>query len=318
MSRPNPSIDAALLSELPRHGRLLIAVSGGIDSVVLLEACAALRRQLDLSLHVAHVDHGLRPNSERDANFVAELSRQHGIPCSQTRLSPPLTGNLEAWGRQERYQYFAELRVKLGFEWTVTAHQADDLAENLLMRLVSNKEPGEISARDVRRCLLRPLLSIPRILIEEYASHHDLRWVEDETNADHSFLRNKVRHSLLPLLSEQFDSRIVETLASRAEALAQDASALDAWAASEYERLRPLTFGSREWLQAVIAVVRALEPAVQWRVVRDLLSSELGYPLGRSPSQRVVEFLLSGEEGVQIPGGTSLRRRDGGVVKASS
>lgn len=315
MSRAQPNILASIEDNVPDGGRLLLGVSGGIDSIVLLHACVSLRRKLSLHIEVAHFNHGLRPSSDRDAEFVKEYAAEFGLPTHvECPLAPPVAGtNIEQWGRQQRYSFFERVRTDARLDYILTAHQADDVAETLLMRLLSNKEPGELSRFDRRRKLIRPLYSIPRASISDYADQYSLQWVEDETNSDEAFLRNKVRIRLLPLLQEQFDPRASETLALRAAALAEDSSALDAWAASELSRLEMLPFGSRDWLGAACAILMALESAVQWRFVRDMLLPHIEFPLGRPHAQEVVDFIVSDRQGVELPGGFSIRRCEGGM-----
>lgn len=315
MSRGQASVLNSLRTHLPREAALLIAVSGGVDSIALAHAVYSLRRELALRLEVAHLDHGLRPESAEDARFVETFATELELPFHLKRApEKPAHENSEHWGRAMRYEFFSELLRRRGLDFVVTAHQADDVAETLLMRLVSNKEPGEVARRDPRRRLIRPFLDVPRSEIEEYVRENALAWREDASNSDETFLRNKVRHTLLPILREQFDARIVEVLASRAQGLAQDSSALDAWAAAEAQRLAALGFGGREWLTAVRAVLSALEPAVQWRLARDLLSPHVGFRLGRTKGESVATFLLGEHEGLELPSGLRIRRHDGGIT----
>lgn len=315
MSRAHPEVQHEILANIEAHSSLLLAVSGGLDSVVLLHACNAVKRQLSLQLEVAHLDHGLRPQSASDAAFVGDLAAAQGLQFHLRRVEPPPSSdNIESWGREQRYAFFAGVIEQRNLNLVATAHHADDVAETLLMRLFSNREPGELMRRDPRRRLVRPLLKVPRAELENYAREHGLRWVEDETNQSESFLRNRVRRSVMPLLREKFDPRITEVLSIRAEGLAEDASALDAWASSEASRLEGLEFGTKEWLQAVTAVLRSLEPAVQWRLVRDLLRPKLGSALSRARAQDAVTFVLGSHEGFELPGGVMLRRRAGGLI----
>lgn len=282
--------------------------------MVLLHACVRAQRMLALHLEVAHVDHSLRERSADDAEFVAAQAQALGLRIHQRKLAPPQHGNIEAWGRNERYRFFDELRRENNLAYALTAHHANDVAETLLLRLVSNKEAGEISRFDSRRRLIRPLLSVPREELQAYAECHSVRWVEDETNTDTDFLRNKVRLDLIPHLAREYDARIIETLSKRAQAIAEDTQALDAWAAAEAERLASLDLGSKDWLQALQHILKALEPAVAWRVVRELLLQELGYPLGRQHATRVIEFFLSSQEGIELPNAVQLRRAGGGII----
>ncbi|MBN8548040.1 MAG: tRNA lysidine(34) synthetase TilS [Deltaproteobacteria bacterium] len=315
MSRGQASIPQSLRDHLPRNSRLLLAVSGGIDSMVLLHACCSLRRELALHVEVAHINHNLRSCSNEDAAFVEREARSVGLPFHILQAQRAESSeNVESWGRRVRYEYFEKLCKDHALQATVTAHQADDVAETLLMRLVSNKEPGELCRFDARRRLVRPLLDVTRAMIENYAREHGVAWREDPTNSDEAFLRNKVRHSLMPLLRQQFDQRMSEVLSLRAQALADDSNALDAWSHAEAERLEGLSPGSRDWLIALRAVLAALETAVQWRVARDVFASAVGFDLGRSRAEDLVDFILGNAEGIELPSGLTLKRKDGGLL----
>jgi tRNA(Ile)-lysidine synthase len=294
---------------------MLVAVSGGLDSVVLFHLCLARALESGTRMEVAHVDHGLREVSSVDANFVRELCAKAGVPFHLFEApEKPSNENTEAWGRRIRYDFFNELLEVRELDFVATAHHADDVCETFLMRMVSNKEPGEILRFDPRRKVVRPLLNSTREQILAFAEENKIAWREDETNTDETFLRNKIRHSLMPMLREKFDPRISEVLAIRAQALAEDSAALEAWSHGEAQRLHDLSFGSRDWFQAVKAVMAALEPALQWRFARDILAEEIGFPLSRARATEVVDFVLNEKVGVELPSGIQLRRKDGGII----
>lgn len=314
MSRARPTVLACLEREIPRGSRLLVALSGGLDSAVLLRGLLQLKGKLALTVEAAHVDHALRAKSAQDADFVSRLCSQLEVPLHLSRLSPPKeSGNVEAWGREERYSFFSQCLIQRKLDFTVTAHQANDCAETLLMRLLSNKEPRGILAWDPQRRLRRPLLDLGRRELADFAQQHGVSWVEDESNSDVDFLRNKIRHQLIPVLEREFGERIVETLALRGRALADDMWALDDMVRPTLRKLEALSFGSKDWLSTLQAELANLALALRWRAVAGLLKPALGFELGRPAAQRVLHFIESGEEGVELGGGLSLKRRNGGV-----
>lgn len=314
MARAKAGVEKALRGSLPRGAFLIIAVSGGIDSVVLLHAAQRLSRTLQLRLAVAHFDHGLRAASKNDAQFVKQLTERLELSFHTARApEKPKRENTESWARNLRYAFLKKLRVSLKADYILTAHHANDSAETLLMRLVSNKELGALAAVDPSRKVLRPLLSVPRSAIESYAREYSLSWVEDETNRDESFLRNRIRQSLIPVLEKKFDPRIIETLAERATAIEADQIFIQSTLLPKLKALAKLTFGSKEWLRLLTKQLTALPPEGQWYLIEYCFRESLHVYLGRSHAQRVVRFVLEGSPSIEIPDGTTLKRFAGGI-----
>ncbi len=314
MSRSKSSVIKTLRHELPRNSSLLVACSGGIDSIALLHGCAALQRELSLKIEVAHLDHGLRKESVKDAHFVRKICKQLKFPFHLKRVKPSIkSGNIEDWGRKQRYIFFTALVKKRKLSLILTAHNANDVAETFLMRLVSNKELNSIIKYDPDRKLLRPLLAVPRSAIEEYVSSKELEHIEDLTNQNTTFLRNRIRHKLLPLLRQEFDRRIVETVAERATALADDYVALNSAISAHLKLLAAHKFGSKSWLQLLISILKDLHPALRSRLSLAILNS-YGIYLGRDHGERFAEFILSRRLGLELPGGIRFQARNGGIM----
>ena len=315
MSRGAIQIIPELRRHLKRGGRYLIAVSGGVDSVVLLHAAASIIRLQRLHIEVIHIHHGLRETAGADADFVKRLSERLGLPFHFVRAPERPAGvNVEAWGREIRYSAFSECLSERKLNAVLTAHTASDAAETLLMRLVANKEPGGIAVDDEERSCLRPLLRVPRSEILRYARANRLEWREDPTNADTTLLRNRVRLKLLPLLEREFDERIVEVLAERAEALQDDMEVLRESADGLLCESRELQFGSKVWLRHVISQLRVVKPALQWRIVARLCYDHLGVRIGRRRGLEIAQFLLGTSVQVDVSRGIALRRAAGGIV----
>lgn len=229
---------------------VVVAVSGGADSVALLHLLYHLAPTWGLTLHVAHLDHNLRPESREDARFVAQLAAAWQLPFHQQQLAPSALAaspeGLEAAARQARYQFLTQVAL------TVTpatqkpiialAHHANDQAETLLlhlvrgsglrglagMRWVAERLIGELwpdapLAHQMRPLqLVRPFLGVQRANLLQYLQTHQLAWREDASNADQKFVRNRLRHTILPALST-INTNIVDTLARTAQILQQEA-----------------------------------------------------------------------------------------------
>lgn len=198
-SRKPPSAEA-LLGPL-RGKRVAVALSGGIDSVVLLHL---LKDHPGIS--AIHVHHGLSRNADAWAAFCARLCRRWKVPLTIAKVSVRTRGKgREAAAREARYRAFAKLKV----DAVALAHQQDDQAETVLMNLL--RGAGVRGAGGMRaltpwqgKLLARPLLELPRRAIEEYAAAHGLAWVEDESNADETLTRNFVRRRLGPMIESRF------------------------------------------------------------------------------------------------------------------
>ncbi|TCI20257.1 tRNA lysidine(34) synthetase TilS [Exiguobacterium sp. SL-9] len=181
-----------------RMAKVLIAVSGGVDSVVLLDRAV----QSGLEIGVAHVHHGLRLESDEEYGFVQRLAASYGVPFHGKRLTFP-DGGSQASYRTARYAFFEQVMQEFGYTQLMTAHHADDQLETVLIQLQRNVV--EVTGIPERRPfaggeLVRPLLSEPKRELIAYATRHRLEWREDASNAEVDYLRNKLRHQFVPQL----------------------------------------------------------------------------------------------------------------------
>lgn len=187
--------------------RVLVAFSGGADSSALVLCLYYLSRKLDFSLCVAHLDHALRPSSAAEAAYCQAFCTQLGLAFvarrTDIRAACAKSGlGTEEAAREARYDFFAAQAAKNGCGVVALGHNAGDLAEDILMRLLRGSGwPGlcGMAAVDEERGLVRPLLRHTRAEIEAFVAGFGAGWLHDESNDDHSYLRNRVRHVLLPL-----------------------------------------------------------------------------------------------------------------------
>ena len=221
-------VHAAIGRAVPelKRKRILVGLSGGVDSVVLLHALSrALPR-----VRAAHVNHGLSPNAGRWAAFCRRLCRRLDVPLTVRRVRVARRGEgVEAAARTARYAAFA----KLPFDVLALAHQLDDQAETVLMNLLRGAGPRGASGMPARssfrgRALIRPLLEVPREAILAYARERQLPWIEDESNLSDAYARNYIRLHIAPLLAQRYP-RWREALARSARHFARaDANAAGA------------------------------------------------------------------------------------------
>ena len=209
---------------------LLLALSGGLDSCVLLHALAQAKKTLNFNLQAMHVHHGLSPNADSWADFCAKTCATYQVPFELVKVKVEKTAGLgiEAAAREARYQALFAANADL----IALAHHQDDQAETLLLQLLRGaglKGLSAMAAQDENRRLLRPLLDIPRAEIEAYAKAAKLTWIEDESNLDTHYDRNYCRHQLMPVLKARFPAASA-TLARSAAHIAEAADLLDEFA----------------------------------------------------------------------------------------
>ena len=233
----SPDLVAVVESTLRRAvlpgERLVLGLSGGLDSVVLLHLLKRISPAADSSLSCLHVNHKISQNASTWAGFCSELCEKWHVSLEvvEVDISPHLSSGMEAAARIARYAAFE----KVAAEHVVLAQHQDDQAETLLLQLFRGAGPKGLSAmgestRFESRTVLRPLLGISRKTLEAYARENQLEWISDESNSDQRFDRNFVRHSLFPLIGERFPG-FRETLARSSRHFSEAALLLDELAA---------------------------------------------------------------------------------------
>ena len=224
------SIKAHALLEHGTH--LLVGVSGGADSVAMLHALVELAPTLELTLTVAHLNHGIRDVAAEDARFVETLCQSLGVAFTSDSVNVPTLAknagvSLEMAARDARYHFFATAAAAVGANAVATAHTQDDQAETVLLKLI--RGAGCSGLNGIARSsimqglsVIRPLLDTTRESVEAYLRERGLRWKEDATNQDTRLKRNRIRHDVLPLLEEHLNPRVKEALAKTAEILTEE------------------------------------------------------------------------------------------------
>lgn len=261
---------------LPVAGVVVVACSGGPDSLALLLALVALcagpkARFRGVRLHVAHLDHGLRGDaSAADAAFVAEMCASVGVPCTFGTVPDAeraeWRGSIEASAREARYRFLRTVAAEVGAECIALGHTLDDQAETVLAHFLRGSGlDGLAGMRPRSGDLIRPLLALRHDDTLVYCQAKGVTPRQDATNADPRFTRNRLRHELLPLLAT-FQPQIIPTLARNAAVIAQDAAFLDAAAEAAYGDAVVEATATSVTLRR--AVLRDLPPALRARVLR--------------------------------------------------
>ncbi len=303
---------------LPRGTRVVVAVSGGPDSLCLLHVLRALAPERELRLHVAHLDHRLRPESADDAQFVAQLAEEWGLPATMgsedvaAHARRTKTG-LEAAARELRYRFLAQAARATQARTIALGHTADDQAETVLLRLLRGAGPGGLAAMRPRRpvqrehpelLLIRPLLETRRDEVESYCRAFALEPLRDSSNEQPIYARNRVRGYILPLL-KTYNANIVATLARTARVCADEDELVDgfadrAWQAIAQLRETEVVLGRAEFAE--------LHPALRRRVLRRAITEIAPeVELGAQHIDLALDAIGAGRKRMQLPGGLWLR-----------
>ena len=278
-------LERAIRASFERQaGRILVAVSGGVDSLALMVVAS---RVAGGRTGVASLDHGLRPEAAGEVAQVRELARSLGLPFHTESLHLRPGPGMEARARKARYAALEGIAREHGYAAIATAHTADDQAETLLMRLARGAAlRGAAGIRAGGPRLLRPLLSVRRADTEALVAAEGLEPVRDPSNADLSLFRARIRHDVLPVLEKAAGPSVVERLARFARSAAEDEELLAGYAAEAFARVR-----DGAGLDAV--GVRALPWPLRGRVLRAWLE-ELGHPVSDRLLRQVAEAIDRG------------------------
>jgi tRNA(Ile)-lysidine synthase len=261
---------------LPVAGGVVVACSGGPDSLALLLALVALcagpkARFRGVRLHVAHLDHGLRGGAgAADAAFVADRCAALGVPCTIGAVTEAeraaWRGSIEAAAREARYRFLRAVAAEVGAARIALGHTLDDQAETVLGHFLRGSGlDGLAGMRPRSGDIIRPLLGLRRSDTLAYCQAQGVVPRQDATNDDPRFSRNRLRHELLPLLAT-FQPQIIPTLARNAAVIARDVAFLDAATDAAYAEAVMDTTATTISLRRI--VLRALHPAISARVLR--------------------------------------------------
>ncbi len=297
------------LDDLAAESLVLVALSGGPDSLSLAAALAFEAPRAGLRAGALIVDHGLQSGSADVAASAARQAEQLGLaPVRVLRVDVAFAGGPEAAARTARYAALEGAASELDAAAVLLAHTLDDQAETVLLGLARGSGAASLQAMaGVRGLYRRPLLGIRRAITVQACSDAGLEPWTDPQNSDPAFTRVRVRQTVLPLLERELGPGVAEALARTAEQLREDSEALDAMAEEVAEDLA-------DHAEAGISLdARALEanpPALRQRLIRYVVASEFGVALSRAQTLEVARLVTDwhGQLGVDLPGIRALRR----------
>jgi tRNA(Ile)-lysidine synthase len=305
-------------------GRLLVAVSGGRDSIVLLDVLRRCAPALDLELVIGHVNHGLRGEaSEADEAHVRSVAAGAALPLHTARVAPDTERidrssrerpTLEEAARNLRRRALVAMADEAGCRWIATAHHAGDQAETLLLRILRGTGPDGLAGMAPQSAdgrWLKPLLRVEPESIEAWSAERRLDWRDDASNRDRRFARNRLRHDVLPGLAATFNPRLLRSLSDLAEAERRDLEWIEGLVEqAAKERLEieatSIRFAIDGWNDVPEALARRL-------VRRGLVAVGLARDVSRTHLERILGFLRDGrgvgrDKRLELPGGFVLRR----------
>jgi tRNA(Ile)-lysidine synthase len=294
---------------------LLVGVSGGPDSVALLDALMQLRPESS-GVKVCHLNHLLRGKaSDEDAEFVRQLAAKYDLPAEirsrdVKQLAAEKKISIEMAARAARLEFFLETAHRTGIWKIALAHTADDQAETVLLRLIRGGGRDGLAAMEPlshygsKLVLMRPMLTVWRSEVMDYLRERSLSFREDETNRDETILRNRVRHTLLPLLEREFGASVKEAIRRTADILGEENRLLEQMAKARLERIQ---VGE----QLDVRKLMLEDVALQRRIVRRWLMS---FESSSSLTMERIEAILwlasesAGTSRVDLGGGNSVAR----------
>ncbi len=298
------------------HGdRIVVAVSGGPDSVCLLSILNELKDELGIELIVAHLDHGLRPHEDADeTRFVESLANALVLPFVTDQAGSEMEmekGSLEEKARDVRYRFLEDVKKRLSARKIAVGHTLNDQAETVLMRLLRGSGPAGLSGIPPCRddTIIRPLIQINRAEILSYLGSKGLKYMTDSSNLETRFLRNRIRSHLLPQL-EEYQPRIIEVLGQTSEIMRRDEEWLDKeagkWLGSKIENR------DDKGIQIHLSSFRDIPLALRNRVIRRAIKAA-GGSLRRISSRHIdaVNRMSTGNKPqalVNLPNGLIAKR----------
>jgi tRNA(Ile)-lysidine synthase len=249
-----------------REDKIIVGVSGGPDSVCLLNILTKLKDKYDFKIIIVHVNYNLRgKESLGDENFVRNLAKNYNLPIEVLNVKKNIKATEEKM-RDIRYRFFEKVRHENNFDAITVAHNQDDQAETFLLRIIRGSGlAGLASMKAKNGHIIRPLLETPRKEIIDYLKRNKLKHRIDKSNREERYLRNRIRHSLIPYLEKKFNPNIKRLLANNAKNIVEDYDYIS------LEKEHELTGGN-----LIISEIKKAHPAQQNQIIREWIKNFKG------------------------------------------
>jgi len=298
----------AWLEKFEAGDKVLVAVSGGADSLALAHALSVEAKLLAITVVGVTVDHQLQKESAAQAEIVANQLEELDLKCIVKKVQVDVQNGLEASARTARYQALNEIAISENAVAVFLGHTQDDQAETVLLGLARGSGTRSLSGMAAHTGIyIRPLLELTRETTESYCKDSDLSFWKDPHNQDPQFARVRVRTQAIPVLEKTIGPGISEALARSSQILREDADALDHWAEREAMKL--------DLADLECAHLEGLPKAIRTRVLRIAIYAQ-GAPSGSVTAEHmsVIEALIttwSGQGATNLPGGVKVERISG-------
>ena len=281
--------------------KIVLGVSGGPDSTCILDIFCKLQKKYGLELSIAHINYGLRgKDSEKDEQFVKQLAEKYNLPLEILRPKIGEKNKSEEHLRDIRYAFFEKLRVEKKFDLIAVAHNADDQAETVLMRLIRGTGLAGLSAMKVKNGkIIRPLLDTRRKEIIDYLKLSKLAYRIDKTNRESIYLRNKIRNKLIPYLEKNYNPNLRQVLAKSAKTFGEDYVVIEELAEKAWKKNQNLSVKS----------ILRLPIAIQKRILQKTLSQKMlkNIPENFNQIEEILKALRSTKNKNQVVSGAGLK-----------
>ncbi len=284
--------------------RVLVALSGGPDSVCLLHILSRMRKQWRLGLMAVYIDHGLRDNTEDEIKFCRDFCKSLDVEFDSFKINVKSYASDEGLSIQEaarilRYRLLEEEAIRQDADRIATGHHADDQAETLILRLIRGTGPvGLAGIPPVRGKVIRPLIETERWMIEEYLRQHDLKFVIDPSNFKKDYLRNRVRHEIMPIL-KRYNPRIVNTLFRTAQILREENDFINIQVTKALMRL--ISRKDNERVELFLTPMENLDRVILRRALLVVINEVKGLRgISSEHIEEIIDLIQEGQTGARL------------------
>lgn len=278
---------------------VLVALSGGADSVCMLDLLVNLKEELNIKVAAAHLNHMIRgAEADRDEAYAAELCTKLSVPFFAERVNVPEISEKygiseELAGRNARYDFLKKICKEKGYNKIATAHNRNDRAETLLMRVIRGTGIDGLGGIKYNRGdgVIRPILDIERCDIEKYCRDNDLHFCNDSTNSDSDYTRNRIRNELIPFIEDKFNPSIIDSLCALSDNSTEDAEFINGYAKRLYDRINnPMP--KRKPVLLDIESLKIIQDSIKNRIIRLAAKDAMGenYSLERVHVETIIDL----------------------------